>query len=135
MAGIQRIHGEVSTESAAAKNAFGKAFDGSPGYRFCYKLRNFAIHCSLGFLSLNIIRGRTRPDQPVSPDPSVVITASRDYLLSFPTVWGSRVRAELESMPEEIELIRLTEDALWQLGTSHRRLDCSFIQRSRTVFD
>jgi hypothetical protein len=117
MAGIQRVYGKISTESVAAKNAFGRAFDGSPGYRFCYKLRNFAIHCSLDFLSLHIIRGRTRPDQTAIPEPSVVITASRDALLSFSTVWGNSVRAELESMPEEIELIRLTEDAL--VATRH----------------
>lgn len=117
MAAIRRMHGEKSTESATAKDAFGRAFDGSRGYRFCYKLRNFAIHCSLGFLSLRITRGRTHPDQSVIPEPSVTLTVSRDYLLSFPTVWGSRVRVELESMPEEIELIRLTEDAL--VATRH----------------
>ena len=117
MAAIRRIHGEDSVESAAAKNAFDKAYDDSPGYRFCYKLRNFAIHCSLGFLSLRITRAKTHPDQSAIPDPSVVLIASRDHLLSFPTVWGNRVRVELEFMPEEIELIRLTEDAL--VATRH----------------
>ncbi len=90
-------------EAESFKRFVSQIFDESKEYRFFDKLRNFIIHYSYPFTGLKM----EVPDL-------VKIVCPKEHLLGF-NKWGTIVKKDLASMPEEIDVRQYIEPLLIRL--------------------
>jgi hypothetical protein len=120
----KRRHGRSSIQLGRLKFACRSAFDRSVGYRFTYKLRNYAQHCGLPLHSIHVrlsAAGETGVRR-------IEFQLDRDDLLSEYLEWGS-VKKDLKEMPPRFPLLPLVIEAMEELRQIARdvlRIDIEF---------
>jgi hypothetical protein len=131
---LKRRFGKDSAHVHRFTDQTHECYDGSIGYRFIYRFRNYVQHCGapLSFLSLS-------PPRPEASNPllrqSARFTLSRDDLLAK-FDWGTAVRRDLVAMPETFELQPLAEEAMEQLRIIDRLiLELNLNEGARTIHD
>lgn len=85
------------------KRIINQVYDESLEYRFFNKLRNYTVHFSFPFDRI----------ETVAPD-SVKVMCTKEHLLKFDG-WGTKVKNDLESMPEKIDVRQYVEPLLVRL--------------------
>lgn len=113
---VKRSFGHASEQVRQFTAATAKAFDARPGYRFCYKLRNFVQHCGVPPLRLD---GTNEFDGEVVTARTADVLLGRDALLQDYEAWGAHVRRDLQEMPEFFGLLPLAAGAMDGLVAVH----------------
>jgi hypothetical protein len=99
-------YGKNSAELLGLKEKMSEQYDSSLAYRFLYKLRDYTQHC--GFPVDQVAVGHSENDESGNENIRVLFTASRDRLLrDFD--WNAKVRQDLRSMPERIDVLEMIE--------------------------
>lgn len=109
-------HASAGQDLADFKQATALAYDSLPGYRFCYKFRNYVQHCGapLARVKLSADSGTSK-----SPVQLVQFLLDRDALLTEYDAWGRPVSDDLTSMKKEFPLWPLIAEAM----TGFRAID------------
>ena len=113
---LKRRYGNTSVEWRRFHEATSAAFDGSVGYRFVYKLRNYVQHCGLPLSRI------TLDDAGLTAAPAVQrvrFLLDRDQLLANYGEWR-QVRADFRAMPETFAADPLCDEAMEQLRLIER---------------
>ena len=105
---LKRQYGESSSDFAKFKRATREAYDGQVGYRFAYEFRNYVQHCGLPLTHI-VISPPSTPQPYVKQDVKMLL--DRDALLNNFSNW-KRVKADLETMDQQFELLPLLDDAM-----------------------
>jgi hypothetical protein len=106
LARYARLYGKKSVELSTFKAATRQEFDENLGYRFMYKLRNYATHCGLPIGSVTLGSGPDRSSQTIS------FSLNRDSLLNDFNQWGPIVKSDLEQMAEDFEIFPLVRECM-----------------------
>ena len=130
---LSRRFGDTSPQLNRFQSVKSVVFDGSVGYRFIYKFRNYVQHCGSPLSSIVIGRqgengGETRR--------SVAFTLNRDQLLRDYDGWGRFVLQDLSEMTETFQLEPLARDAMNGVREINKvLLDISIENGARTISD
>lgn len=116
---LKRRFGKTSAEAVTFQKATSTAFDGSVGYRFCSKFRNYVQHCGLPYSHIEVTA--VDADAPPGAVQSAAFVLDRDELLEEYDEWG-RVRHDLLGMPKSFSLLPLADDAMKALRKIYRIL-------------
>jgi hypothetical protein len=93
--------GKDSSEFSSWKNSLALQYDSILEYRFFSKLRNYSQHIGMPPLHISF-------SQSAETDSTTFrLDISKDQLLADTFTWGSRVSADLASLPEKIPVIEL----------------------------
>jgi hypothetical protein len=106
---LTRRFGSGSSEVRRFKSATSEAYDGSVGYRFAYRFRNYVQHCGLPLSSMQITENVDPSTMGVQ---RVVFLVDRDALVDRFDAWGPQVSADLAGMPGTFEVLPLIRDAM-----------------------
>lgn len=115
---LKRQNGQASRQVDAFKQACSEAYDGHFGYRFLYKLRNYAQHCTLPIDNLALSSFVDKHGQVRN---RLSLTFTRDNLLEEAELWGSLWR-ELKGMPERLDVAPLVEEMMTCLKCIRERV-------------
>lgn len=99
---LKRRHGKDSAEVKLFKETCSKCYDENFSYRFIYRLRNFAQHCSLPIGGIEMKSSKPSPDAQESHTLEVYFL--RNLLLQNFDEWGKQVKSELEAMSERFDI-------------------------------
>ncbi len=102
---LESVCGSNSEESARFHDARRRAYDTHAGYRFTYKLRDFAQHGGLPLSGLTIQAG-------TNGQTDLVPHLRRSTLLTSGFHWGAAVRSLIEASDEVIPFMPLVEQAM-----------------------
>jgi hypothetical protein len=117
---ISEHHGKACVQYTELKRDLSDRFDNSPGYRFCYRLRNLLQHT--GSLPLTVSVRLDTDGHAI-----VELLANRDELLTHD--WHTLVRADIENWPEDaVDVLPLFE-AAWE---AHGWIE---LRRARRAFE
>jgi hypothetical protein len=108
----KRRHGRQSSQVERFESARRAAYDNSLGYRFTYKLRNYAQHCGLPLSSVQL----RLPKHGESGVQRIEFHLKRDDLLRDYDEWGP-VKKDLKAMAPAFTLLPLVADAMEALRT------------------
>lgn len=99
---VKRKYGKTSSNAMKFKKYCSEAYDNSFSYRFLYKFRNYAQHCSL---PLTRIRFSAKADGKDSETDHRVLEVgiNRDELLEKHFDWG-KIKQEVSEQPEIINI-------------------------------
>lgn len=115
---VKRKFGEDSPEHEAMKVAFGELYDNCFGYRFLYKLRNCMVHYSMH--AVNIGTSSHRNDG--NPLRWLDITMKRSVMLKAKKLLNATLRAELEALDDDPEIIDMQNEAFKELIKTNRKI-------------
>jgi len=120
---VRKTYGADAPELRQTKDAFSAAYDGSLAYRLIYRLRNILVHSSLECVGLKISAGElTTPAGLVVREYAVRMPLLRNKLLETRQGVSAKIRCELESMPEDPDLLVLCPDAAAALESVHKSI-------------
>lgn len=135
---IRRKFGKESKSIKAWKAEQAHQYDTYACYRIFYKLRNFCQHIGLPPI------GITMNDQSAEQSPEVFIYLDRDMLLKEDDLLNEKVKSDLNSMPDKIDLNKLTEswlqsftelyEALLKIRAESAIESCAMIKNLRDEF-
>lgn len=132
---LKRRHGAESEEVATFKRATSDAYDSRFGYRFCYRFRNYVLHCGLPPVHFQLSVDQSGGDIDWMRR-KVAIQLSPTSLLENFDGWRT-VRADLELMAEPLDFIPLVNEAMESMRDIYRtclRLNLEYaITRSQAL--
>jgi flagellin-specific chaperone FliS len=115
---VIRKYGTDSPEHKAMKAAFGEVYDNCFGYRYLYKLRNCMIHYSMRVVDI----GTNSQSHDGKPLHWFGITMKRSVMLKARKLLNANLRAELEALDEDPDIVRMQTDAFKELVKVNRRI-------------
>lgn len=129
---LSRDHGPNSPQLERLNAAMSAQYDTLFGYRFCYKLRNFVLHCGLPPFRTTL----TTPDAESPPwaEQKFRLLLDREELLDRFKKW-STVGHDLRTQNREFEFAPLVDEAMDGLAKVHAVLVRERIERSMSFID
>lgn len=101
-------HSTKEDDLAKFKEITGTEYDNVFAYRFCYKLRNYAMHCGFPISGFSAHSGFIDGTEQV--EHSFEVTFSTKELLSNFDKWGAKVKSDLKSMPEQLDMLKIANE-------------------------
>jgi hypothetical protein len=115
---LNKVFAPSESQSRTFVAATRTEFDGSPGYRILYALRNHAQHGEFPVQSLSLDSKRLEEGQLKHYSHTATAFAHRDDLVQNKGL-NAKVRAEVSAMPEKIDLSPLVRENMSSFARLH----------------
>ena len=124
-------HGKKDEELAEFKRVTAHEYDNVFAYRFCYRLRNYALHCGFPITGFSAHSGFVQGTQ--KQEHSFEATFSTKTLLENFSEWGPQVKAELESKSEQLDLMEIASEYVAALEKVHKQMLKAYLPRLKSA--
>jgi hypothetical protein len=100
---LKNVYGNNSPKVDQFKKACSFEYDNNFSYRFLYKLRNYSQHCGLPIEGFSL-KSEEEPKFSGNIRNSLIVKFKRESLLNY-NGWGSRIKQEIQGLPQEFNVI------------------------------
>lgn len=124
-------HGKKDEELAEFKRVTAHEYDSVFAYRFCYRLRNYALHCGFPITGFSAHSGFVEGTQ--EQEHSFEATFSTKVLLENFSEWGAQVKAELTAMPDQLDLMEIASEYVEALERVYKQMLKAYLPRLKSA--